>query len=289
MISGFLLSLLLSRATLAISSRVGVMDMPDFGRKLNTSPVPRLGGVAFFTVFFALLPAWQVILSEEHALLPALMCGGGLSLLFGAADDFFNLRPIKKLLLQALTAAVTVALLPSYSIHPTVAFFFIVLMMNAYNLSDGIDGLCVGLSLSSLLFLSIRNLLLFNTGCGQTPLLLFFSLLGFLPFNAHPARLYMGESGSATLGFSIAIFTISTPSELVLPSALFSFLPLFDALLAFIRRPLSGRSPFAADREHLHHKLIDRGLSCPAAAGALSLLSILISSVALFLVFFIIK
>ena len=273
----FLISFLLSRGVLFASERAGVVDMPDFRRKVNSYPIPKLGGIAFFIAFFSVLTPLASPSGINSALLSALLCGGGMSLLFGAADDFFDLPPTVKLLSQTAVASVSLLLLEGGRAPSPLPFVFIVFMMNAYNLLDGLDGLCASVSLSSLLFFALSDLVLFNTGVGYAAILLFFALLGFLPYNAPPARLYMGECGAATLGLSISLFALHAPTSAILPQILFSFLPVCDTLYAFLRRSIAGRSPFSADRGHLHHRLLDRGLSHCAAVNVLLLLSISVS------------
>ena len=255
--------------------------MPDFRRKLNTSPVPRLGGIGFFLSFFTVLIIKGVALYGFSPLDISLLLAGGLSLLFGAVDDFFDLTPLCKLTLQIICAVCAMSLAPqTYPIY--LALPFVLLMMNAYNFIDGLDALAASLSLSSLLFISLSALLFLNTGMGVTPLLLFFSVLGFIPLNAHPASLYMGECGSSTLGVSIAVIMLSLPPPLLLLAVSFSIIPIFDALVAIPRRLLCGRSPFSADRGHLHHRLLSLGVSHPAAVNFLLLLSVLLSLISIF-------
>ena len=268
----FLLSISLSFTVRALSRRAGVLDFPDFSRKLNTSPIPRLGGVAFFLAFFTSVALNGAVSGGLSALDSALLSVGGLSLLFGTADDFFDLTPLWKLSFQLICALCAALILPQ--ICPFwLSIPFTVLMMNAYNFIDGLDGLATSLSLTSLFFISLSSLIFLNTGIGITPILLFFALLGFLPLNAHPATLYMGESGSSTIGLSISLITLSLPAPLALLSLAFSLIPLFDVLSAVPRRIMQGRSPFCADKEHLHHKLLSLGMSHPAATTLLLLLS----------------
>ena len=276
----FFLSLLLSFSVRAISLNIGVVDLPDFRRKLHTSPVPRLGGVAFSLAFFTSIALKSVGGGGLHPLDSALLCAGGLSLLFGAADDFFDLSPLWKLCFQLICAVCASFILPQ--IYPFwLSIPFTVLMMNAYNFIDGLDGLSASISLTSLLFISLSSFIFLNTPIEITPILLFFAILGFLPLNVHPATLYMGESGSSTTGLSIALIILSMPAPLALLSLAFSLVPLFDTLLAVPRRILQGKSPFSADKGHFHHKLIALGMSHPAATTFLLLLANFLSILAL--------
>ena len=282
--SALFLSVLFSEAVLITSSRAGVFDAPDFTRKLNTVPVPRLGGVAFFLAFFSSLVLRAYISGAPLSHLDsALISGGGTSLLFGTLDDLRPKAPFPKLAMQ-LAAALLSAIILLYDATPleiVLAVIYIIVLMNAYNLSDGIDGLCSGLSLSALLFLGALSLVFLNTGTAYTAILLFFSLLGFLPYNLERARMYMGDSGSQTLGLSLALISLSLGSGGIPLAPIFFALPLLDTALSIGRRLLSGRSPFSADREHIHHRLLDTGLSHSGVCSIMVLLSILLSILAL--------
>jgi UDP-N-acetylmuramyl pentapeptide phosphotransferase/UDP-N-acetylglucosamine-1-phosphate transferase len=142
---------------------------------------------------------------------------------------------------------------------------WIVGMTNAINWIDGLDGLAAGVSLVACVVLFIVTLFPRDATSGQytlayLPLILGAAILGFLPFNVHPARIFMGDSGAMFLGFTLAILSIIGGAKIA--SALLVLgIPLLDAAYLIIYRLLRGRSPMSADRGHLHHRLLDLGLS----------------------------
>lgn len=278
-----IISYVLCRAVLSASSSTKTLDMPDFNRKLNTIPVPRLGGVGFFVAFFTSLALKWFFFGAASLPETALMITGGLTLLLGSADDFFDLSPTVKLTFQIIISLIASAIL-SYGEPPLyviIKAFYISLLINAFNFIDGLDGLCCGISISALSFFSLSELLILNTGMGISTLLLVFSLVGFLPLNAHPARLYMGDAGSQTLGISIAIFSLAFWAEGLYITSAFMLIPIADVILTVIRRISAGKSPFKPDKAHLHHKLLDLGLTQPQAAALLVVLSVFFSLISL--------
>ena len=213
----------------------------------------------------------------------ALLTAGGLCLLLGSADDFFDLSPLTKLTFQAVIALIASVILSTgeLALYVIAKAFYVLLLINAFNFIDGLDGLCVGISIASLFFFSLSDLLFLDTGMGVSAILLLFSLVGFVPFNAYPAKLYMGDAGSEALGLSVAIFSLSSAEEGLLLTPSFLLIPIADVLLAVVRRTCLGRSPFKADRSHLHHKLLDLGLSHPATVNILISASLIFSLISL--------
>ena len=227
-----LLSLLLCPVTARISGTIDAIDRPDGIRKINTVPIPRLGGLGFFTAFF--ISVIPLLPSGERAIY-ALLAGGAVIVAAGVADDTYSISPFAKLLMQIAAAAVGVSILgiPEeysflgiFSISPPAAVSFIiatvriVFSINAVNFCDGLDGLATGLSAVALLAVSA-----FALSCGKAEIsavsvILVFSLLGFFPYNRHPAKIYMGDSGSQFLGFAIAMLAIGAG---ILPLKRFSF------------------------------------------------------------------
>ena len=278
-----IISYVLCRAVLSASSSTKTLDMPDFNRKLNTVPVPRLGGVGFFVAFFTSLALKWFFFGAASLPETALMITGGLTLLLGSADDFFDLSPMVKLAFQSVTSLIAASMLSQDESVSWVLIkaVYILLLVNAFNFIDGLDGLCAGVTASSLFFFSLSDLLFLNTGMGISAILLLLSIVGFIPLNAYPARLYMGDSGSETLGLAVALFSLSYIKEGLFIVSVFPLIPIADALIAITRRIATRRSPFKADKEHLHHKLLELGLSHPAAVNLLVIISIFISFLSL--------
>jgi UDP-GlcNAc:undecaprenyl-phosphate GlcNAc-1-phosphate transferase len=238
---------------------------------MHSRPVPRAGGLA-------ILPSLLLALAAVGSTLSAALAAGGVIIfLAGIYDDLRGLSPLQKLTAQAVAAAVSLHILGLSGLYFLLAAFWVVLLTNALNLIDGLDGLCTGVSLSASLFL-------FVIAGRAEALCLSAALFGFLPMNRHPAKMFLGDSGAMTAGFFLALLSLSpVMGELgargILAAALILALPLFDTLAAFARRALSGRSPFSPDRLHLHHRLVDSGLSHRRASSFLVILSIALGCV----------
>ena len=270
-------------------------------RDVHTTPTPRLGGAAIVLglgaalVVAANLPVFAPVFVN---IMPVIGIGIGIVLMaiVGIIDDLVDLNWLVKLGAQLIAAGVLawsgvqivslpfsgiVLLSPTMSLVLTV--FAVVLVMNAINFIDGLDGLVAGVTLIAGAVFFIYSYVL-ATGPGETSYFnlstlltaaLCGALIGFLPVNWHPAKMFMGDSGALVIGLVLAASTISVtgqvdptridPGQLVpafiplaLPLAVL-VVPLVDFVLAVTRRILNGRSPFSADRKHLHHRLLDMG------------------------------
>ena len=266
----FLLSYYLIYPTRRFAFLLGAVDSPDGVRKLQTAPRAKFGGVA---IYIATLVSLLLAKAANEPECKAFLFGGGFMVLFGALDDVFSYSASYKLAIQFTVSVITALLLPNVNSDFTLPAraFIILLLTNAYNLIDGADGLCASVALTSLLFFAPSTYVSY---------ILFFAVLGFLPSNL-PAKIYLGESGAAMLGYSVAIFIIYIGK----PAGLFAaILPIIELALSFIRRILKRKSPFTADREHIHHKLSDAGLSPYGLVLAFTALSLLFSLGGMFFV-----
>lgn len=290
-----LLSFLLCPISARLSRVIGAIDQPDGIRKIHTLPVPRLGGIGFFTAFFV---SSLSLLEAAESTLFALLAGGSIIVAGGIADDAYSISPPVKLLIQISAAAVGVSLMgvPSEfsflglftialprAISFIVATVRIVFSINAVNFSDGLDGLAAGISAVALLSVSVFALSYGRGSVFALAIILFFALLGFFPYNKHPARIYMGDSGSQFLGFSIAMLALGARGDgnFAIETLFFLSVPIIDTWFSIIRRLLHGKSPFSADKGHLHHVLLKWGLSHSGAVKVLVCLSGIIASAAL--------
>lgn len=270
------LSYSLTPQAIRLAASVGAVDLPDGIRKLQAEPVPKLGGVGIYLSFaLCVAVAWisarlgflQFCASSKLLFLQ--LVGGGGAVLVGAADDVFSYSAVKKLTLGALLSLVSALAMTDFSVFtaPSLYFLrvlgnslFILLLMNAFNMLDGVDGLCATLSLVPLLFLSENS----------ASLLLFFAVLGFLPHNL-PAKIYLGESGAAFLGYFVAVTYLYGDSS---SFAIFSLMPYtLEVLATILRRAARGRHPFSPDRGHLHHRLVRAGFTPHGVASLITLLS----------------
>lgn len=261
-------------------------DHPN-ARKLHSGEIPRLGGVAIawsFAITLALaLLVFAPLRNRVATPLPTLLLvvGGFLTVHFmGLADDFLNLRARLKLVFQ-LAVALAVILagyvfkevrLPfldaplelGYWTYP-LTFFWILGVMNAVNLIDGMDGFAGGISaivFSTWTFVAFKNN---DPTAGAVSAALAGACVGFLFWNFSPASIFMGDSGSLFLGaaFAIVPLILEEPGNLAngfLPALVISAIPILDTLMAIIRRVRRRRSIMSPDREHFHHKLLDLGL-----------------------------
>ena len=207
------------------------------------------------------------------------MIGGAVLVILGTIDDIYRLNAWLKLVIQLAAAGFAVwngcvidhinlggayVHLGYLSIPLTV--LWIAGLTNAINFIDGLDGLACGVSAIS--SLSLMIVVLLNGDIVSTVIfgILFGSCLGFLPFNSNPARIFMGDTGALFLGYSLAVMSVSGVFKLhavlsfIVPLIVFA-IPIFDAFFAIVRRLIAGKSPFSADRGHLHHRLIDMGFT----------------------------
>ncbi|BCR06703.1 hypothetical protein DESUT3_37720 [Desulfuromonas versatilis] len=254
----------------------GKLDTPD-ARKVHAVPIPRLGGVGIFLAFlFAVL-----VHQQTGPQVWAVLCGGVVIFLTGVLDDLYGLGPKTKFLGQILACSLTIGLgdlvladlgnllglgslvLPGWLAVPFTVFA-VVGVTNAINLIDGLDGLASGVSLIALAAFSLLAWL----GQATVPLALCLALmgglLGFLKYNSYPARIFMGDGGSLTVGFLLGFLAIMlTQGEQAVVSPVVPVvilgLPIIDTLWVMSRRVLQGQGPFSPDRTHVHHKLLDLG------------------------------
>lgn len=268
--------------------------MPDGARKVNTLPIPRLGGLGFF--FATMLVLFPYV--GKSPTTGALLAGGAILMAGGIADDVFSLSPITKLFIQAAAALVSLSFIGipdeltffgilNVPLHGSVGFlivfFRMVFTVNAVNFSDGLDGLASGLSAVALFSLAAYGIALGNTLPATAALVLGAATLGFMPFNRYRAKVFMGDCGSQFLGLSIALLSLGTSpaGNFTLETALFLFVPTLDTVITVTRRILTGKSPFSADKGHLHHILLSFGISHPNAVKILVSVSALIAAATL--------
>ncbi len=270
----------------ALAIKVNAIDVPKDGRRVHNKPIPRLGGLAILAGFIMALIYYFIMVGLDEFVFNSKILGLLLGIIVieiaGVWDDIKPIKAWTKLFFQIIAAAIVVMFgvrvegltnpfvengffeLGIWSIPITMVW--IVGITNAINFIDGLDGLAAGVAMISslsLLFIAIylnqpQTMVLAAGLAGAT--------MGFLPFNFNPAKIFMGETGSAFLGFTLGTIAIMglvktyTTIAIVVPLVVLG-LPIFDTAFAIIRRVLSGKSPMQADRGHLHHRLVDSGLS----------------------------
>ncbi len=284
-IAAFCCNALLTPLIIRLSHKFKWYDIPD-KRKIHKGLIPRLGGVGIFlsVVFISLIFSGVFGSAIENKgffqiRYLALLAGMTIVHLIGLVDDFRSVRALPKLLIQTFAAATVAAggfLIDTIPIpyigtlhlgllaYP-VTVVWIVAILNALNLVDGLDGLASGIAGFAALSMGIIALLQGNPTAALLAFVLFGSVSGFLTYNFPPAKIFMGDSGSYFIGFSLAVIPLLGISKaaslgtLIIPVTLLT-IPIIDTLAAIIRRLRRGRSIAAPDKDHIHHKLLDLGL-----------------------------
>ncbi|MBD2863618.1 MraY family glycosyltransferase [Paenibacillus oceani] len=277
-IAACVLAVILTPAVKRFAFFVGAVDKPN-QRKVHTRIMPRLGGLA---VFLAFVGAFFVIAPMTDDLnwrvASALLIGGSMIVLVGALDDRFDLSPKTKLLVEILAALVIVFYgdiqidlvnLPFGTEFETkwlsapLTIFWIVGVTNAVNLIDGLDGLAAGVSGIANGTMLVMAIMMGNVTVILFSALLLGSIIGFLFYNFHPAKIFMGDSGALFLGFCLATLSVLGFKQATLVSFIVPILilgvPLSDTFFAIVRRKVNKLPISVADKNHLHHCLLQMG------------------------------
>lgn len=277
-------------ALINLAHEKGLLLYPTEKRQVHRTPVPKFGGIAMFVGFFGgvglsfMLPVERF--PEEVERIALLMTGAAIVATVMAYDDLIGIAPVPKLGWQVLAAGIVIfprlkgeghGLVIEQFTNPfggivelplvlavAVTFLWIVGMMNTLNWVDGLDGLAASITLVATLVLFIHTFFRPEGNPQFTISLLVAALgaavLGFLPFNWHPAKILMGDTGAMFLGFTLAVVAIIGGAKIA-TALLALWVPIVDVAWVIIYRLLHGKSPLRADRGHLHHRLLDMGWS----------------------------
>jgi UDP-GlcNAc:undecaprenyl-phosphate GlcNAc-1-phosphate transferase len=280
----FILCLILTPIFRDIFRSYGVVDQPDHGRKIHKYPIPRVGGIAIaasYVASFFIVQLRTGILNQQLALVWKVLPAAAVIFAVGVIDDLWGLKPWQKLIGQFLAAVLACAsgicINDLVWVHShawwtwPVTVFWLLACTNAFNLVDGMDGLATGVGLFSTLTIFLAALLSKNAPLAMATLPLAGCLLGFLCYNFNPATIFLGDSGSLLIGFVLGcygiIWTQKSATLLGMTAPLMALsLPLIDVALAIVRRFLRRQPIFSPDRGHIHHRLLDRGMSPRRAA-----------------------
>lgn len=293
----FITSFVLTPYTIKIAKKIGAVDIPNDERRMHKKPMPKFGGPAIIIGFLVSIIYLIITLSiegnlnifgPENYIVKLLGFIGGILILstFCFFDDVKGIHPLIKLLGQIIAAGIVAGcgiriehfdlpflegnIILSNIFSITLTMIWIIGITNAINLIDGLDGLSTGISIIS----CVSLLIIFALNASPLIAIIMITALvgalsGFLPFNFNPAKTFIGDIGSNFLGFTLSVVSIlgiaktATAFVIVLPIIVLG-LPIFDTVSAIIRRLIKGKSlkaVFQADKGHLHHKLIERGLS----------------------------
>lgn len=275
LIVAFLSSILLTPLVKRLAFKIGAVDAPNY-RKVHSRIMPRLGGLAIYLSFLIGL----AILRPDSEYTLAIVIAATVIIVTGILDDMYEISAKAKMLGQ-LVAAVIIVFFGGIQIDMInlpfggvmdfgilsipLTILWIVGITNAINLIDGLDGLAAGVSTIALITISIMAIIVPNPFVLTLAALLACSTLGFLFFNFHPAKIFMGDTGALFLGFMIAVFSLLgfkniTVVSFIIPVIMLG-VPISDTFFAIVRRVRNKQKWSDPDKSHLHHRLIDIGFS----------------------------
>ncbi len=275
-----LVTIVLTPFIIKLAFKIKALDYQD-ERKVHSKTMPRLGGLAIYLSFLLGYFLFDIrsLLPKEHltSFMDAYLLSSFIMVVLGVLDDIFQLSAVFKALVQVAAAIILVSfggfvidqiflpLLPPINLGALgflFTVFWIVGITNSINLIDGLDGLSSGITSISFLTIALIALWQGETLIALLSFLLLGSTLGFLVHNFHPAKIFMGDTGSLFLGFSVAVLSMMGYKYIAFVSFIVPLLiltvPIFDTAWAILRRLIKGQSPFKPDRGHLHHRLLDR-------------------------------
>lgn len=270
----FLMSFTLTPMVRKIAISKNFFDQPGELR-IHKQAVPLLGGVAVLIAMIAgILATGHRPQATGYRALWGVIAGGGLVFVVGLWDDVKSVKPIVRLLMQVLAgvivilAGIRVNFIPIAGIAIPLTLFYIVGAINAFNVIDGMDGLCAGISLVGCVGFFFLGLNSGNMFLMLLSSVLFMSLLGFLPYNFHPAKIFLGDAGSGFLGFMLGVMAVMATSK---PYSMTKFIapilvvsvPVLDMAFAILRRLIRKKVLFIGDRNHTYDLLLKKGMSHP--------------------------
>lgn len=305
-----LLSFLLTRQVRSLALSRGWVSLAQDDRHVHRQPLPRLGGVAIYAAFvisvaLALLAALafpRLGSAVSFSTLAAILAPATLIFLLGVYDDLRSAGPYTKFAVQTVAGCVLFAGglrildIPvmfgarqfGWALSLAITIFWVIGITNAFNLIDGLDGLAAGSGLFSTLVVFVVAVFSHSPLVSLLTISLAGAILGFLRFNFNPATIFLGDCGSLFIGFMLSALAIEgaqkAPTVIAVAIPVVSFgLPILETALSVMRRLISGRPIFTADREHIHHKLLQRGLSHRQVVIVLYAVSALFALLSLFL------
>lgn len=300
-IISYLLGVFIVPFVIAYSKKQGLIDVPN-ARKIHTQPISRLGGIAIWTSTM-LSFLFLVFLSyyPYGSLLSGILLGSSLMFLLGLVDDIYNLNAKFKLFNQIMIASLVFLLgvridsiiIPfandftlNYSLSYVLTVLWIVGISNAVNFIDGVDGLAGSVITVNSITLGVIAVAM-SSQSSMSALIAFIlagSMLAFLTYNYNPAKIFMGDSGALFSGFLLATLSITGVMKaatlaIILPFVVLA-VPIIDITFASLRRILKGTSPFVADAEHIHHKLLKAGFTQNMTVAILTAMAIATGGIA---------
>jgi UDP-GlcNAc:undecaprenyl-phosphate/decaprenyl-phosphate GlcNAc-1-phosphate transferase len=271
----FLISLLITPLVKKAAYKIGATDRPN-KRKVHQTVMPRLGGLAIYIAFLS----GVFILKPENQSSASIIIGSGIIIICGILDDIYELSPKFKLLAQIVATSIIVfygglqitfinlpfgGLFEFGYLSLPFTFLWVIGITNAINLIDGLDGLAAGVSSIALVAISGMAIIMGNMYVVTIGLILLASTLGFLYHNFHPAKIFMGDTGSLFLGFMISVLSLLGFKNVTFVSFIVPIIilgvPISDTVFAIVRRLINNQPLSSPDKSHLHHCLLRVGFS----------------------------
>lgn len=302
--SSLVLSLVLTRVMISVAPKIGLLDQPG-ERRIHSAPIPRAGGIAVWLTFITVAGIFTAYYHQTGSMNWTWFLGfaltSGFLVAIGVIDDGWGLSAWLKLLCHVMAAVVmfyargvesgeVFGIEVPWGFDLVIWVIWTVFLINAFNLIDGMDGLCAGLASIALGSLAVLSAVYHRGDDAILLLVMLGALLGFLRYNFHPAKIFLGDAGSMLVGFFIATAASSSLGErLTLASLLLPIVvagvPLLDVILAVWRRSFrswlgrlgkgEGSKVFGADQYHLHHRLLSYGLNQRKATSLLYAVAVL--------------
>lgn len=305
----FVFSILINYILLRFVQTLGIRGKEAYEVRWNPNSKPALGGISFYVVFlFALI--FTILVSQKtlsfNLQLVGIMISATLAFIMGLADDAFNTQPLLKFLTQILCAFILIfsghyiAIFENQFLDYLVTVLWVVGMMNSVNMLDNMDGITTIVSISACIFMIVLNISLFNTSNYTTILNLgvLGALSGFLVYNFHPSKMFMGDTGSQFLGLFLAVQGMdncwNSPGSPLMKNIqllnvvivfLVFILPITDTTTVIINRLRAGKSPFVGGKDHTTHHLFFKGITEKRIAVLYFLISVTGSILAYNLIF----
>ncbi|MCI2058204.1 MAG: undecaprenyl/decaprenyl-phosphate alpha-N-acetylglucosaminyl 1-phosphate transferase [Oscillibacter sp.] len=294
LIVAMVVSFLMTPVVKTFAYKVGAIDVPKDARRMHKVPIPRLGGLAIFIGFMFSILLFANVRGDRQ--MQGILLGAVIIVVLGVVDDITPLPAMFKFVIQI--AAALIPTLHGVLIHVIsnpnlvsdnpywnmgklsvpITVLWIVAITNSVNLIDGLDGLANGVSAISATTMLVIALMVSEIQVSIVMAALVGACVGFMPYNMNPAKMFMGDTGATFLGYILAtmsvqgLFKFYAVISFAVPFLILG-LPIFDTAFAFIRRIAHGQSPMHADRGHIHHRLIDMGLSQKQAVATLYVIS----------------
>ncbi|MCT8975802.1 undecaprenyl/decaprenyl-phosphate alpha-N-acetylglucosaminyl 1-phosphate transferase [Clostridium sp. CX1] len=295
-----IISAILTPIVKRFAIKIKAIDIPKDNRRIHKKPIPLLGGLAIYFSFILTLILKTGELSRSEI---GIIIGATIIVIGGFLDDKFDIRPWQKLLIQIASALILVVFgvrillitnpISSSELYISVGMLsipftimWVVGITNALNLIDGLDGLAAGVAFISAITIFIIALLNTRAEAAVLTSILAGAILGFLPYNFNPASIFMGDTGAQLLGFLLAAISMegaikSAAAFSIVVPILALGIPIYDTLFAMIRRKINGKPIMQADKGHLHHRLLDMGLTQRQAVIIMYLISAVLGSFAI--------